>query len=441
MRVMSRADDHEPDDHMGPGDFRLLSDGLAGRFRTGSFAAGAELLAALAPLPAGAAVDLRQAWLTVRLGPAETDAARRIAGIAQRLGIPADPSTLQSILVKVAATDPAAVQPLWQATLGYRPAGPGLLVDPHGRNPAFVFRTDERVSRARNRIHIDLVSPYDAADARRTATLDAGGRVVSDDRPWVIADQEGNETCAGGAEGGLVPRDHDQRAGWDGVLADDSAGPVEVGWREFHETDGVADWRMLDLGANTWFRTGSFDAGIRLVRAICALPGLTDRRSELDLRADGVTVRLITLTESFGGPASQRDVLLARQISALADDLGLAADPTAVQSLMIAIDAVDSSAVIPFWLTALGYEKRPDTDEDLLDPYGRGPVVWFQQTEARPIGDRIRLELSLPHDQLSDRVTRLVAVGGTVVESPATHVVLADAEGHRLVVKSLPAPR
>jgi 4a-hydroxytetrahydrobiopterin dehydratase len=35
--------------------------------------------------------------------------------------------------------------------------------------------------------------------------------------------------------------------------------------RQFHEADGVEDWRVLGEGACAYFRTGSFAAGGRLV--------------------------------------------------------------------------------------------------------------------------------------------------------------------------------
>jgi 4a-hydroxytetrahydrobiopterin dehydratase len=46
--------------------------------------------------------------------------------------------------------------------------------------------------------------------------------------------------------------------------------------RQFHEAAGVGDWRVLDEGACTYFRTGSFEAGARLVQAIAELGGLDD---------------------------------------------------------------------------------------------------------------------------------------------------------------------
>jgi hypothetical protein len=59
-----------------------------------------------------------------------------------------------------------------------------------------------------------------------------------------------------------------------------STDPTErVTPRQFHEADGVGDWRVLGEGACAYFRTGSFAAGARFVHAIGELAGgrlLTD---------------------------------------------------------------------------------------------------------------------------------------------------------------------
>ena len=64
--------------------------------------------------------------------------------------------------------------------------------------------------------------------------------------------------------------------------------------------------------------TGSFAAGTQLVEAISQLLGVEDHPPDVDLRRDGVTVRLITYTDEYYG-MSTRDIEMARQISAVAD--------------------------------------------------------------------------------------------------------------------------
>ncbi|MEV5172382.1 VOC family protein [Streptomyces flaveolus] len=87
--------------------------------------------------------------------------------------------------------------------------------------------------------------------------------------------------------------------------------------QRFHETVGLEDWRVLGEGACAHFRAGSSTVGARLVQAISELPGVDAGHPDIDVRYDGVTVRLITLTDDFYG-LSERDVELARRISALA---------------------------------------------------------------------------------------------------------------------------
>ena len=96
--------------------------------------------------------------------------------------------------------------------------------------------------------------------------------------------------------------------------------------RQFHFSSGVEDWRVADGGACAYFPTGSFAAGARLVQAISQLPGLDDQAPDVDLRSDGVFVRLFTTAPAPDG-LSSRDVELARLISAAAQRLGLTAQP------------------------------------------------------------------------------------------------------------------
>lgn len=203
--------------------------------------------------------------------------------------------------------------------------------------------------------------------------------------------------------------------------------------KEFHESKGVEDWRVVGDGACAFFRTGSFAASARLVQAIGGLAGLDEHPPIIDLRRDGVTVRLITYTPDWYG-TSQRDVALARQISVVARKLGVPADPSAVQTVLFTIDARVSAEVMPFWRAVLGYEYRADNPtEDLIDPRGRGPSIWFQKTDEPPLQDfRIHVDVWVPHDQVEARIAAAIAAGGHLVTdkyAPAWWT-LADAEGN-----------
>jgi 4a-hydroxytetrahydrobiopterin dehydratase len=207
--------------------------------------------------------------------------------------------------------------------------------------------------------------------------------------------------------------------------------------RQFHEADGVEDWRVVGEGACTYFRTGSFAASAGLVDAIGELAGLEDHHPDVDLRYGGVTVRLITITHDHYG-LSERDVELARQISAVARELGVSADPSAVQTVQFTIDALVGPKVMPFWRAVLDYRERSDSpDEDLVDPRSRGPSFWFQQMDApRPQRNRIHVDVWVPPDQAEARIAAAIAAGGHLVtdEHAPSWWVLADAEGNEACV-------
>ncbi len=206
--------------------------------------------------------------------------------------------------------------------------------------------------------------------------------------------------------------------------------------RQFHQADGVKDWRVLGEGACTYFRTGSFAAGARLVQAISELAGLEDHHPDVDLRYGGVTVRLITITDDYSG-LSERDLELARQVSAVARELGVPADPSAVQTVQVTIDALVGAEVMPFWRGVLGYRDRDLEGEDLIDPHGRGPSLWFQEMDApRPQRNRVHIDVWVPHDQAEARIAAAIAAGGHLVsdEHAPAWWTLADAEGNEVDV-------
>jgi 4a-hydroxytetrahydrobiopterin dehydratase len=198
--------------------------------------------------------------------------------------------------------------------------------------------------------------------------------------------------------------------------------------QQFHEAAGLEDWRALFSGACAHFRTGTFATGVALVDAIGRLADAANHHPDVDLRYAGVTVRL--WTHDVNG-LSERDVELARRISAAARQLAVAADPADVQDVRIAIDALVRPEVIPFWRAVLGYQEVGD--EDLLDPHSRGPALWFQQTDVlRTQRNRIHVDVSVPHDQAEARVAAAIAAGGHLVSdlfAPAWWT-LADAEGN-----------
>jgi len=220
-------------------------------------------------------------------------------------------------------------------------------------------------------------------------------------------------------------------------MADLSKGvsePIEP--RQFHEAEGVDDWRVVGEGACAYFRTGSFAAGGRLVQAIGELAGLEEYHPDVDVRFGGVTIRLITIVPGYYG-LSRRDLELARQISAVARELGVPADPSGLQNIQVSIDARVGAEVLPFWRAVLGYQDRGDDPGELIDPRARGPLVYFQSLAApQPHRNRIHIDLWVAHDQAEARIAAAIAAGRRVVtdENAPSWSTLEDAEGNRVCV-------
>ena len=202
--------------------------------------------------------------------------------------------------------------------------------------------------------------------------------------------------------------------------------------KQFHEVD----WRVVRNDACTHVRTGSFAAGLALVDAIGRLADAANHHPDVDLRSDGVTVRL---RAGRDGRLSERDVALARQISAAASELDLPIDLNGMQSIQVAIDALVIPDVLPFWRAVLGYQEVDD--EDLVDPHFQGPPFWFQQMDApRPQRNRIHIDLYVPEDQAKARIDAAIAVGGRIVYEARAPLwwTLADPEGNEVDVASWP---
>jgi 4a-hydroxytetrahydrobiopterin dehydratase len=213
--------------------------------------------------------------------------------------------------------------------------------------------------------------------------------------------------------------------------------------RQFHAAEGAEAWRVLPDGAYAFFRSDSFVTSVRFLQAISEFVTEGDD-PDIDIRRDGVTVLIRAFKDAEYGLV-QRDLDLARAISRAAGELGLAADPAAIQTLSIIPGATDRRAIMPFWQGVLGYERRPDSpDEDLVDPHGRLAPFWFEELEAPPADDTGTMHLVVwaPWDQAEARVAAGVAAGGRLVRHNTEEGfwTLADPAGNEVDIATTPAP-
>jgi 4a-hydroxytetrahydrobiopterin dehydratase len=197
-------------------------------------------------------------------------------------------------------------------------------------------------------------------------------------------------------------------------------------------SEGLEDWRVLLRTLQASFDTGSMTKGLDFAARVGSAAEEMNHHPDLTITYPRVHV-LLTTHDADGLTAL--DVDLARTISAIADDLGIAAEPTTITQLEIAIDALDIPAVKAFWEAVLGYKAHLDDDSN--DPYGRAPAFWYQQMDApRPQRNRIHIDVTVPHDVAAQRIAAALAAGGTLVSDKAAPAfwILADPEGNEACV-------
>jgi 4a-hydroxytetrahydrobiopterin dehydratase len=194
------------------------------------------------------------------------------------------------------------------------------------------------------------------------------------------------------------------------------------------------DWRMLAQALHARFLTGDFGTGLTFVTTVAQAAEQANHHPDVTLTYPFVDVKLISHDVSR---VTQRDIDLARRISEIAHEQGIARQPSALSELELALDTADLAAVGPFWAALLTGSADSLKGDDVVDPRGRLPLLWFQHTDAHETPrQRFHIDLWVPHDVAQERISVAVAAGGEVVDDKAapSFVVLADPEGNRVCV-------
>lgn len=197
---------------------------------------------------------------------------------------------------------------------------------------------------------------------------------------------------------------------------------------------GLDDWRQLAQGIHARFRTGSFTAGLRFLTAVTEAAEAANHHPDVTLTYPHVDLKLISHDV---GALTARDVDLARTISSIAREHGLTPQPEALAEVELALDTAALAAAGPFWAALLTGDAGNVDGDDVVDPAGRVPLLWFQGTDAHDTPrQRFHLDVWVPHDQAEARIAAAVAAGGTVVDDSQapSFTVLADGEGNRACV-------
>ena len=197
--------------------------------------------------------------------------------------------------------------------------------------------------------------------------------------------------------------------------------------------EGLDGWAHLLGGLQTRLLTQDFATGLAVVDAIGAVAEEMNHHPDLDLRFTHVDARL-TSHDEHGVTA--RDIRLARAITAIAADAGVPLESAHVSRLELALDTPAHETILPFWAAVLGMEHRsgPDIGDELRDPAGALPVIWFQASGGEEPRQRWHPDVWVDPAQVQPRIDAALAAGGTLVsdaEAPSFWM-LADSEGNRV---------
>ena len=213
---------------------------------------------------------------------------------------------------------------------------------------------------------------------------------------------------------------------------------------------GLIDWRKLAQGLHARYLVDSFADGVRLVAAIGEAGDAVGHHPRVVIGSGHVDLELVTAdaiyreddgTEHVVEWPTQQDVDLARTITSLASDLGLAADPASVAELELGLNVDSSGDVAPVWAALLtgdaASQGRGSPGDEVRDGSGRVANLWFDDLDqdAAP-GQRFHVEVYVAAEARDGRVAAALAAGGTIVDDSQAPglTVIADQEGNRGVI-------
>ena len=201
-------------------DWVVLHGGATAVFEAASFGKAAELAERVAELPdadgAETVLTITAGRLSVRLTRDmwqlerhHVALARQISAVAREHRATPVRSSVQEVQLAVAARPDESDVGFWRAVLGYAPASDDNAIDPLGHGSTIWMQELSEKKALRHAMHIDVSVPREQAQARVSAAIDAGGRIVaSDESPasWILSDRAGNRVCIAAWPDGAVPR-------------------------------------------------------------------------------------------------------------------------------------------------------------------------------------------------------------------------------------------
>lgn len=196
--------------------------------------------------------------------------------------------------------------------------------------------------------------------------------------------------------------------------------------------ENLTGWTTLAGGLQTRIRTKDFVTGLAIVARVGEAAEAMDHHPDLDLRYSRVDVRL---SSHDAGGITERDVRLAREISAIAAAQGAEVESASVSRVELGLDSARGAVIAPFWAAVLaGKHVSGEDGGDVVDPFDSFPLVWFQASDSDAQQQRWHPDVWVDPTQVQPRIDAALAAGGTLAsdEHAPSFWVLADPDGNKV---------
>jgi len=212
----------------------------------------------------------------------------------------------------------------------------------------------------------------------------------------------------------------------------------------------LTDWRKLAQGLHARYLVDGFGTGARFVVAVGEAGdaighhprvSIGNGHVDLELVSDDAIYRDDEGTEHVVEWVTQQDVDLARRITRIAADRGIAADPASVSEIELGLDTARSASIAPVWAALLTgsaeSQGRGSPSDEIRDATGRVPNLWFGEADEHETPrQRFHIEVCVAAEAAEQRIAAALAAGGSVVDDSdaPSLTVIADQDGNRGVV-------
>lgn len=212
----------------------------------------------------------------------------------------------------------------------------------------------------------------------------------------------------------------------------------------------LTDWRKLAQGLHARYLIDSFGAGVRFIAAVGEAGEAIGHHPRVAMGAGYVDLELVSDDAIFRDDegteyvvewVTQQDIDLARRITGIATDQGVASDPASVSEVELGLDTASSETIAPVWAALLTgsaeAQGRGTPGDEIRDATGRVPNLWFGEADDHNAsGQRFHVEVYVSPEVAEQRIAAAVAAGATVVDDSDAPglTVIADPDGNQGVV-------